>query len=53
MNPNHVIFDGKLDLDKREIVLHTDEVTGQQITKTDYLLPKSIVLVKVFILEKV
>lgn len=38
-----LVFDGIINLDKREIVLHTDEVTGQQITKTDYLLPKSIV----------
>jgi len=38
-----VIFDGTLELDKKEVVIYSDPEKGILKTKTDYLLPKAIV----------
>jgi len=38
-----VIFDGTLNLDKKEVVIYSDPERGIHKTRIDYLLPKSIV----------
>jgi RNA ligase (TIGR02306 family) len=38
-----VIFDGTLNLEKKEVVIYSDPEKGIHKTKTDYLLPKEIV----------
>ena len=38
-----VVFDGTLTLDKKEVVIYSDPERGINKTKTDFLLPKSIV----------
>jgi RNA ligase (TIGR02306 family) len=38
-----VVFDGTLNLDKKEVVIYSDPEKGIHKTKIDYLLPKSIV----------
>lgn len=38
-----IVFDGTLTLDKKEVVIYSDPEKGIHKTKTDFLLPKSIV----------
>ena len=38
-----IVFDGTLNLDKKEVVIYSDPEKGIHKTKLDYLLPKSIV----------